>query len=108
MLRILNLAIISLFLASYCVAHNPNAKKKGDHAGHDHDHDHDECAHEASDEVYDLMGHIWSIALVVVVSLVGSMTPIVVNTNRYRFLLQCGTMFGAGTILGTFLQPLII
>jgi hypothetical protein len=45
--------------------------------------------------------HWWAVIIVVIVSLAGSMTPIVVNTERYRFLLQCGTMFGAGTILAT-------
>ncbi|KAL3893853.1 MAG: hypothetical protein SGCHY_005603 [Lobulomycetales sp.] len=79
-------------LLSLSAAHTPGARG-GDHHHHN-------CGHVELEGEYNVSHHWMAAIIIVFVSLAGSLTPILIQ-NRSKFLVQCGTLFGAGTILAT-------
>lgn len=105
---------VTLLLFSHTQAHNPGGKKKKavhHHDDHSHNHTHDHHHHDHDDEVcgeanfeggaYDPLFHWVAAGIIVLVSLVGSLSPILFDSfvKGNSFLIQCGSLFGAGTIL---------
>ena len=65
----------------------------------------DPCVPKFELDEYDVGLHVLSIFVLVVVSLMGSVSPVLLS-NRFngiksRFILHLGLLFGAGTILST-------
>lgn len=122
---LLQFSFFFLNLANLVLAHKVGGSKEKehhdhsthDHAAHDHSsHSHEESLQSAIDECsiegvsdYDLPMHVAALVILVVVSMLGSLSPILVSFFYERkkpnlqslFIIKCGVLFGAGTILAT-------